>query len=385
MPEIVIAGASTRSAAFSALRAGFRPYCLDLYGDADLQAAATVRTVSDYPQGLIAALEDRPDAPIMYVGALENSGNVLDFMEMGRTLLGNPREVVRLVRDPEFIADTFRSFNLPLPEVRSMHDAPDRDGKWLVKPLQGAGGRGIAPWSVETVTPDEPHYFQRHTEGGSYSAVFLAPADQRDVRFVGVTRQIVGSAQLGAKPFSWCGSVGPETLSVEVEHLVRRMGNILSWKVGLKGLFGFDFVVDPEGVPHLIEVNPRYTGSVEVLEHTLRLALLRDHCAVFGIEPPEHAAPSPGVTALGKFVLYSPTDWKAPEPSEWLLPDEWMHEEIWREVPSLADIPPAGAQVRAGQPICSLFVRGESTSDCLDGLGERLASVSSRLGLELPA
>lgn len=385
MPEIVIAGASPRAAAFSALRSGFRPYCLGLYGDADLRAVAAVKAVNDYPQGLIAALEDRPNAPIMYAGALENAGNVLEFMEMGRTLVGNPGEVVRRVRDPEQIADTFQRFGLPHLEVRSMHHAPDRDGSWLVKPLAGAGGRGIAPWIAETAEPDEQHYFQQLAEGDSYSAVFLAPADRRDVRFVGVTRQIVGDERLAGGPYAWCGSVGPETLSVEVEHMVRRMGNILSWKLGLAGLFGFDFVVDQDGVPRLTEVNPRYTGSVEVLEHTLKLLLLRDHCGVFDVELPESAAPSPGVTALGKFILYSTTEWTAPDPSEWLLPDEWTHSEIWREVPRIADIPPAGSRVRRGQPICSLFVAGANPTECLEGLGERIASVTSRLGLDSPS
>ncbi|MFO1095954.1 MAG: hypothetical protein U0992_22005, partial [Planctomycetaceae bacterium] len=94
VPEIIIAGASTRAAAFSALRSGFRPYCLDRYGDADLRAVAPVQTIENYPYDLIAALEHCPEAPLMYVGALENAGSVLEFMEMGRPLAGNSREVL---------------------------------------------------------------------------------------------------------------------------------------------------------------------------------------------------------------------------------------------------------------------------------------------------
>lgn len=380
-PGLVIAGGSTRSAAFSALRAGFRPYCFDHFGDADLRAVAEVHAVEDYPHGLIAAVEAHPELPIMYVGALENAGNVLDFLEMGRPFLGNPRDVVRNVRDPELVAETFREFSLPRLEVRSMHDAPPRDGQWLVKPLAGAGGRGIAVWTEDTTPPDEPHYFQERATGPSYSAVFVAPADQRDVRFVGITRQVVGDARLGAGPFTWCGSLGPETLNVEIEQLVRRIGNILSWRLGLAGLFGFDFVVDAQGVPRLTEVNPRYTGSVEVLEHTLHLALLRDHCAVFGTDLPEFATRPPGVPAMGKFILYSSRDWTAPDPADWLLPDEWIHADMWQHVPRIADIPPAGTRIGPGQPICSLFVTADSPSECLEGLPAFLDSVLGRLGL----
>lgn len=381
VPEIVIAGASTRAAAFSALRAGFRPYCLDRYGDADLRAVAAVQVVDDYPHGLIAALEHCPDAPVMYVGALENSGNVLDFLEMGRPFAGNTREVVRRVRDPEFVAEAFQEFNLPVLVAHGMHDAPPRDGNWLVKPLHSGGGRSIVPWTEDAAVLDEPYYFQQRAIGPSYSAVFVAPPDQRDVRFVGITRQIIGDPRLGGGPFAWCGSVGPETLRVEVEHLVRRMGNVLSWKLGLSGLFGFDFVVDQDGLPRLTEVNPRYTGSVEVLEHTLKLALVRDHCAMFGLELPEFASPSPGVSAMGKFILYSDRDWCAPDPADWLLPDEWTHSEMWRDVPRLADIPSAGAVIGPGQPVCSLFVTGATPQECLDGLPARLESILSRIGL----
>lgn len=378
---LLIAGGSTRAAAFSALRAGFRPYCFDHYGDADLHAVAEAHVVADYPQGLIGALETHPELPLMYAGALENAGNVLDFLEMGRPFLGNPRDVVRNVRDPELVAETFREFSLPLLEVHSMHDAPPRDGEWVVKPLAGAGGRGIAVWDADAPIPDEPHYFQQRARGPSYSAVFIAPADQRDVRFVGITRQLIGDVRLGASPFAWCGSLGPETLNVEIEQLVRRIGNILSWRLGLAGLFGLDFIVDAGGVPRLTEVNPRYTGSVEVLEHTLRLALVRDHCAVFGAEVPQQVSVSPGVSALGKFILYATKDWRAPDPADWLLPDEWMHADMWQHVPRVADIPMAGTLLHAGQPICSLFVPAESPSECLEKLPEYLGSVRSRLGL----
>jgi predicted ATP-grasp superfamily ATP-dependent carboligase len=211
--------------------------------------------------------------------------------------------------------------------------------------------------------------------------VFVAPADQRDVRFVGITRQIIGDERLGAGPFAWCGSLGPETLSVEIEQLVRRIGNILSWRLGLAGLFGFDFVVDSQGLPRLTEINPRYTGSVEVLEHTLRLALLRDHCAVFGIDPPEFATLPPGVSAMGKFILYSTQAWMAPDPADWLLPDEWIHADMWQHVPRVADIPSAGTRIGPGQPICSLFVTGAAPSQCLEGLPAYLDSVLARLGL----
>ena len=54
-PNLVILGASTRAAAFSALRANLRPWCIDLFGDMDLRGRCPVQTIApeDYPGGLV--------------------------------------------------------------------------------------------------------------------------------------------------------------------------------------------------------------------------------------------------------------------------------------------------------------------------------------------
>ena len=44
--DLVIIGASARAAAFSAHRAGMRPWCVDLFGDADLARRFPVRRVA---------------------------------------------------------------------------------------------------------------------------------------------------------------------------------------------------------------------------------------------------------------------------------------------------------------------------------------------------
>jgi predicted ATP-grasp superfamily ATP-dependent carboligase len=214
--------------------------------------------------------------------------------------------------------------------------------------------------------------------GQPYSALFVAPHDRRDVRFVGIARHLTGVTELHGGPFVWCGSVGPETLPVGVEHLIRRVGNFLSWRMELCGLFGIDFIVDENQTPWLTEVNPRYTGSTEVLEHALGLTLLRDHCAAFDWELPDVVAPPPGVPALGRFILYSDREFVAPDPAEWLLPDEWLHAECWRGTPKIADIPAAGSRIRCDDPVCSLFTTGATADDCLRQLPSVVADVRSR-------
>ena len=70
--SVLLIGASTRAAAHSARRAGWTPWCADLFADADLRPIATVRKVplNDYPRGLLSALEVAPPGSVLYCGGL---------------------------------------------------------------------------------------------------------------------------------------------------------------------------------------------------------------------------------------------------------------------------------------------------------------------------
>ena len=74
MTNLIILGATARAAAFSAQRAGMRPWCVDLFADADLARACPARRVAldAFPAGLIDALAGAPDGPVIYTGGLEN-------------------------------------------------------------------------------------------------------------------------------------------------------------------------------------------------------------------------------------------------------------------------------------------------------------------------
>ena len=118
-PNLLIIGASTRAAAFSAKRAGYRPLCLDIFADADLQANAVVRRIENYPQGLIQALQSLPRFPLLYVGGLENQPEVLQVARERHDLLGNDADVVAAARDPAQLAESVRMAQVEMPEWRT--------------------------------------------------------------------------------------------------------------------------------------------------------------------------------------------------------------------------------------------------------------------------
>ena len=288
---------------------------------------------------------------------------LLRLLESDRTIWGARGEAIERVRHPPQLAEGLAEVKQRMLPVRLAHEQPPRDGTWVVKPLASAGGRGISVWDETAPAPSlhSRHYFQQRVSGPVYSATFLAETEPGDVRFIGLTRQLVGCPELHAGSFAWCGNIGPVFLPIEAEFLVRRWGNILKWKFGLTGLYGIDFIVDAAGEPWLLEVNPRLTGSVEVLELACGLSLLADHIACYDPSATAFAREfaAPPVIAqderLGRAILYAPHRLRSQIP----LPEPVQ----WESAPLIADIPEFGTLIDSGQPVCSVYAWGCDEAD----------------------
>ncbi len=334
---LLIAGASTRAAAFSALRAGLSPICIDLFADRDLAALCPVTRVPSgcYPRGIPVLARSRPPSPWMYTGGLENHPDLVGRMAAARPLWGNGPDALRKVRDPYALAAAFAAAGLPHIDVRRPSELP-RANRWLAKPLAGTGGVGIR--FAGRRPPQAGTYLQRYIEGRPHAAVYVA--DAGGVRLVGVTRQLVGCDWLHAPPFHYCGSVGP----VACGGAWQRLGEVVAEYASLSGVFGIDALMR-EGVPWPVEVNPRYTASVEVVEYATGVSVL---------------LPSPGFAGeggqkLAKGVYYAPADIVVPA-GPWddvvgVPPDR---------VPPFADVPARGERIAAGRPVMTLFATDET-------------------------
>jgi predicted ATP-grasp superfamily ATP-dependent carboligase len=159
--NLIIIGASARAAAFSAHRAGLRPWCVDLFGDADLARRFPVRRIplDNYPHGLLRALADAPDGPVLYTGGLENYPGLI--ARINRPLWGNSPEVLRRVRSPYVLDDMLRRHGLPALALRADPPSAADSRRWLLKPLAGSGGLGIRPYRSRPVAP--PYPSRRHS------------------------------------------------------------------------------------------------------------------------------------------------------------------------------------------------------------------------------
>lgn len=376
--NVIIMGASTRAAAFSALRAGFRPYCLDLFGDADTRAHARVERVDNYPDGLIPLLEAIPRLPVIYTGGLENRPDILEFAAQRHELWGNHEAAVARARNPDSLGEAARLSRMDIPEWRNEDNPPPTDGTWLLRPRNGAGGRGIVMWTADqqnSPTLQEPHLFQKKIDGVPFSAIFIASAVVGDVRFVGMTRQLIGEPECNAVPYQWCGNIGPMALPVSVENLVRRFGNVLKWKLGLMGLFGVDMVITPEGIPYVTEVNPRYPASLELLEHVTGQPLFADHCRCFtnaDLPSTRWNRAHPG-EFMGKAIYFSPRDMQLKHPIGNAA------NVSYEEFPEMTDLPAVEVPIVRGAPVCTLFAESFSSEQTWEILRDKLKAFKELL------
>jgi predicted ATP-grasp superfamily ATP-dependent carboligase len=401
---LAIVGASARAAAASAVRAGFQPITADLFADADLRAIATATRVSPYPDGLLDWLRALQPPAWMYTGALENDPELVDQMAWIAPLWGNPGDVLTRVRSPWELAAVLRDAGLLFPETRPSPEGLPRDGSWLAKTYHGASGSGVRELvetgeQIETgrhadretrrrateslglpVSLSPPLVYQRRMAGMPCSAAFVASSGTATL--LGVTRQLVGEAWLGAHGFQYAGSIGPLLLDDALLAEVTAAGNALAEQFELAGLFGVDFILDDQRL-WMLEVNPRYTASMEVLERATGIKAIAAHaeaCRGLRIEGTDQSAirnPRSEIRARvrGKAILYVRRDVVISGDFAALALSE-AGRQPW---PTLADIPPAGTPIEAGRPALSVFAEGAAADEVEHRLRERVAAIERTL------
>jgi uncharacterized protein len=399
---LAIVGASARSAAASALRAGFQPITADLFADADLRAMATSTRISPYPEGLVDWFRAVEPAAWMYTGALENHPELVDQLAWIAPLWGNPGDVLTRVRSPWKLAEALTAAGLLFPEMRSSKEGLPHDASWLVKSYCGASGSGVREWGVKQAAesseqelslqvfgPVSSVCFQRRINGMPCSAVFVAMDDNSTL--MGVTRQLIGESWLGAHGFQYAGSMGPLPISQATRETIARIGVVLTKQFELRGIFGVDFILDAERV-WTLEVNPRYTASVEIVERGTGVSAVAMHAAAFaeGMEDrnfgmlketsPQPPAPSP--LCYGKAIMFAKKDIVIST----AFAEMALTEALRRPWPMLADVSPAGTPIDAGRPILTVFSEGETVDDVERHLRIRVKELERQLcGSEVPS
>lgn len=359
--SVLIAGVSVRALAESAACARENVIALDAYGDLDLRRIARVVTVPRAGNGAFDAVRAarasrRIDAgAVAYVSNFENAPGAVDTLARGRTLFGNLPAVLRRVRDPLALARSLPRLGARTPAVRASPPLASDATRWLLKPRRSGGGHGIVRWARGMSVP-RSSIVQERVRGTAGSIIFVA--DGAYMIPLAITRQLSGDIAFGAGGFVYCGSIlephHPELFANACE-----LAAVIAREFALRGACGVDFIARGT-VPFAIEVNPRPTASMELVERATGYSIWLAHVAGCTGRTNSIAIPSnPPSVSHGKAVLYARRPVVLGDTDRWLADDD------------VRDIPAPGQRIARGRPICTIFASGRTSALCYAALVRR--------------
>ena len=374
--KILIVGLSARAIAESAVHSGYQVDALDAFGDLDLQALVKCYSlkrdfhVSFSAAALLAASQRLAFDVVAYISNLENHPEVIRRFARHHQVLGNPAEVLTLVRHWPTLFAALAQMGFRVPETIYDGDSRRADPArvWLRKPISSGGGHGItfaqhpADWRGE-VSPGRGFMLQEYVPGLACSASFVA--NGRECAVVGLTEQLVGQPEFGAHGFHYCGNLLPLNVARDpaigrtILEQVRQIAALVTREFELVGVNGMDFVLSGNQVC-LTEINPRYSASMELIERAYGLLMFDLHVrAVLHGELPEFDLATRLAVSRGPFhgkaIVYAERDAVAPDTQSWLA----------REI---RDVPVPGESLTQGGPICTVLACEPTRDTCFANL-----------------
>ena len=376
--KLILLGYSSRDLAQSSNLAGLKALSIDYFGDYDSKNTGNnISLMRDLQKpftakNLAQVAMEQPPGYIVYGGNLENHPSVVRTLATKHRILGNDARTLKKARNLSHISDLLQDSPLQLPATL-LHPANHNKGtvdkvekSWLVKNFHSGGGVNVR-WYQKGQHVKKREYLQLHIEGLNLSATFLADGTQS--RLLGISEQLIGLDEYGSEAFKWSGNVYPwrgedPATGQNLWHILSAAAQKLTQGCGLKGLNTLDFILNKEGI-YLLEINPRYSASMELMERFDSHSLLPAHVAVclgdnlaqsiamlpLGRQEAAHHLTQPEGKTLMKVVLYAK---KRIE-----VEDNQAFFQI-----KAHDIPFKGDIFRKGDPLCTLIREADSREGC---------------------
>jgi len=379
--KILLAGISTRGLAESAVRSGYTVIALDAFGDLDQKEICECYSLErDFGikysvSGLYEISHQFEFEALAYTSNLENHPEVVCKFERHANLLGNPSSTLQRARNWSALFKLLKKAGFRTPDtiIHGNGRRPDQERLWLQKPVNSGGGHGIG-FAQANLAAERDFILQEYIPGYPCSTSFVSNGERAVV--MGVSEQLIGRPEFGIGGFRYCGNLVPlaalqdEAQRGAILNQVWQIANLLTRSFGLVGVNGFDFILN-DGKVCPLEVNPRYSASMELIEKAYHLTIFDLHLrAVTRGELPEFnlntVLQSDHQRFYGKAILFAERDAQAPDTRSWLNTN-------------IRDIPHPGEQILSGKPICTVLAEGSSRETCLAQLVAGIEAIKGEI------
>jgi uncharacterized protein len=358
MQNILVIGFNTRNVVCSASRAGYTVCSIDAFCDLDLQDCAYAstflecRTVQELHQLEASRIKAQmAEFGLEFDALVLGSGlETLDHNDFSCPVLASSPDALQKASDKLYLSKRLEALGVPHPRCYSLEELDAIEYPVMVKPVSGGGGifNRVARNKKELLAILEELYslnpelieqaliIQEFLEGIPSSVSLLST--KNEALSVAVNEQLIGIPWLSRLPFAYCGNITP--FKTEKAEEMKALAEELVLEFKLLGSNGVDFLVSEKG-PVVIEINPRFQGSLDTVEKAMNINLFEAHANCFRGELPEEPKAK---CFAARGVIYSDRE---------LFIDRKLMDLILRE--KGADIPSQGTVVEPDGPLTSLF------------------------------
>ncbi|MHC1636062.1 MAG: ATP-grasp domain-containing protein [Candidatus Methanospirareceae archaeon] len=283
--KILAIGYSVRHIACSGNRAGYEMYAMDAFGDIDLRRCVKKFLPLEVHDNHIYFARGFEEEIKKVDGIFIGAGFELksEAIKEREKIIGNPPEKMREVCNKEELATRLDDLGIPHPHTYTPELIKEGKIRYPVvaKPIFGGGGTSNLLCRNEKELKEclrlSGFFFQEYIRGINASVSVIST--KKEAFAVSVNEQLIGLESLHApSPFTYCGNISP--FITKHHERMCEIAEMLIEEMGLVGSNGVDFVVT-EDEPFVIEVNPRFQGSLDTVELSTGLNLVDAHVRAF--------------------------------------------------------------------------------------------------------
>ncbi|MEM2176311.1 MAG: ATP-grasp domain-containing protein [Archaeoglobaceae archaeon] len=260
MPEkVLLIGTNVRNVAQSAKKAGYEVYAIAKYIDADLFLyCEEVYPVGENLRELAEEIAEK--AKVVLCSSFET-------FKIDADLLCNDPKICEVIVDKLKFYRTLEKAGIPYPEILNKPE-----GKTIAKPRLGGGGEGI----VFTEKEREGCILQKYIEGIPCSVSLIAG---REITPIACNYIFSGWKEMNADGFRYSGNLTPLKIEEDKKKELEKIAIEVVQLFELRGSVGVDFILSDR--PYVLELNPRFQGSLDSIEWSCDVNLFSLHARAF--------------------------------------------------------------------------------------------------------